>query len=310
MLRIRFHGRGGQGMKSAANLLGDALFASGCEVQDAPRYGAERRGAPMAAYVRAASHVIVERGAIVRPDLVVVADPTLIGIAAAGVMQGVSARSTLFVNTSESEASLRERLAFPGRIVTWPPGASLPVGAGASIVSPACAGAAARLLGVVGREALAQAISAHGANRSDESNQRSLAHGLGAYDALAAHAGCVEPQPKDAFPDHPGDPDWVVLEAEDADLSAPDIFEPATSVQANTGTWRSFRPVIDDTLCNRCSWICSTLCPDSAIRVAEDRRPIIDYDHCKGCMICVMACPPHAIRQVAESDAQPARSGA
>ena len=46
MFRIRFHGRGGQGMKTASRILGTAFFKTGYEVQDAPRYGAERRGAP------------------------------------------------------------------------------------------------------------------------------------------------------------------------------------------------------------------------------------------------------------------------
>ena len=54
MFRIRFHGRGGQGMKTASRILGSAFFLEGYEVQDAPRYGAERRGAPIFAYVRAA----------------------------------------------------------------------------------------------------------------------------------------------------------------------------------------------------------------------------------------------------------------
>ena len=58
MFRIRFHGRGGQGMKTASRILGTAFFNAGYEVQDAPRYGAERRGAPIFAYVRAAKTVI------------------------------------------------------------------------------------------------------------------------------------------------------------------------------------------------------------------------------------------------------------
>ena len=74
MYRIRFHGRGGQGMKTASRVLGSAFFIEGYEVQDAPRYGAERRGAPIFAYVRASKHPINERGIILRPDLVVVAD--------------------------------------------------------------------------------------------------------------------------------------------------------------------------------------------------------------------------------------------
>ncbi|MBT7756875.1 MAG: hypothetical protein HN732_06075, partial [Rhodospirillaceae bacterium] len=61
MYRIRFHGRGGQGMKTASRLLGTALFESGLEVQDAPKYGAERRGAPMSAFVRTDRQPIHER---------------------------------------------------------------------------------------------------------------------------------------------------------------------------------------------------------------------------------------------------------
>ncbi len=54
MVRIRFHGRGGQGMKTASRIVGSAAFRAGYVVQDSPIYGAERRGAPMAALVRIA----------------------------------------------------------------------------------------------------------------------------------------------------------------------------------------------------------------------------------------------------------------
>jgi len=61
--------------------------------------------------------------------------------------------------------------------------------------------------------------------------------------------------------------------------------------------------VIDYERCNKCWWICSTFCPDGAIKVAE-KTPVIDYDHCKGCMVCVAQCPPHAIEAVSEEEAQ------
>src|SRR3990172_2379813 len=103
MFQIRFHGRGGQGIKTASRVLGSAFFLEGFEVQDAPRYGAERRGAPIFAYVRAARAQIQERGVITRPDLVVVADETLIPVPSAGVLQGVSAHTVLLVNSAEPE---------------------------------------------------------------------------------------------------------------------------------------------------------------------------------------------------------------
>ena len=64
-------------MVTASRVLGTAFFLSGFEVQDAPRYGAERRGAPTFAYVRASRTPIHERGVIRNPDLVVVGDDTL-----------------------------------------------------------------------------------------------------------------------------------------------------------------------------------------------------------------------------------------
>lgn len=302
MYRIRFHGRGGQGMKTAANILGDAFFLAGYEVQDAPRYGAERRGAPMVAYVRASRRQIVERGAIAAPDLVVVADPGLLDIPAAGVRVGASPATTLFVNTAEPVNVLRERLACPGAVLAWPAGFGLFAGAPAASISAACAGAAARLLGAFDRDALERAIVAQSGARDPSLVDAARSLGLAAYDALGDCHGCVpEGAEQAALP--AGDPQWVDLAADEVGVAAPDIYAPANSGGMNTGSWRRHRPVIDYEHCNRCSWICSTLCPDSAIRVDADRTPRIDYDHCKGCMVCVMACPPHAIRQVSEAEA-------
>ena len=89
---------------------------------------------------------------------------------------------------------------------------------------------------------------------------------------------------------------------DEARISAPDIRTADNSVQVRTGLWRTMRPVIDYDHCNRCWWVCSTFCPDSAITVDADQRPVIDYDHCKGCMICVAKCPPHAITASSTSD--------
>jgi len=70
------------------------------------------------------------------------------------------------------------------------------------------------------------------------------------------------------------------------------------------------RPVLDSDRCHRCTWVCSTFCPDGAIHVAEGGYPEVDYEHCKGCLVCVAVCPPHALRAVAEKDALAADSTA
>src|SRR5210317_1029237 len=101
MYRIRFHGRGGQGMKTASRILGTAFFLAGYEVQDAPRYGAERRGAPIFAYVRADKAPINERGIINHPDLVIVADESLVPVPAAGVLAGITENTLMLINSTD-----------------------------------------------------------------------------------------------------------------------------------------------------------------------------------------------------------------
>jgi len=66
-----------------------------------------------------------------------------------------------------------------------------------------------------------------------------------------------------------------------------------------TGTWRTFRPVIDLARCTKCN-VCWKFCPDVAIVLDGQGWPVIDYDHCKGCGICEVECAPLAIRMEKE----------
>ena len=303
MYRIRFHGRGGQGMKTASRILGSALFLEGYEVQDAPRYGAERRGAPIFAYVRAARVPILERGVIARPDLVIVADETLAPIPAAGVLAGAGPRTALLINSAEPAEVWKARLHYPGPIVILPVSAETADRAEARFIGATCAGAAAGLLGRIGRDSLEHAIGAEIAGLGEEAVAKNLEHALGAYDAMASHAGTVSEGTEADALDYSA-PEWIEMPLEDAGVAAPDIYAAATSVEVRTGLWRTMRPIIDYEHCSRCTWVCSTLCPDSAISVDARGSPNIDYDHCKGCLVCVAVCPPHAIRAVPERQAQ------
>lgn len=299
MYRIRFHGRGGQGIKTAANILGSAFFLEGFEVQDAPRYGAERRGAPIFAYVRADHAPIHERGVIDRPDLVIVADDTLVAVPAAGVLQGVAAATVLLIAGAIAAETWKSRLKLAGPVLTLPDRADFAEHAELPLVGAACAGAAARLCGVIGRESLQQAIRNELSGRDAHVVEKNLERATTAFDALAAHAGRLAEGTHIAARGYTP-PEWIDMPNEDAVAAAPDVRASANSALVNTGVWRTLRPVIDYERCKRCSWICSTLCPDSAIIVEPDHTPRIDYDHCKGCMVCVAVCPPHAIRAVPE----------
>jgi pyruvate ferredoxin oxidoreductase gamma subunit len=303
MYRIRFHGRGGQGMKTASRILGSAFFLEGFEVQDAPRYGAERRGAPIFAYVRASREAINERGIIHRPDLVIVADDTLVPIPAAGVLSGGTEHTVLLISTTESSEVWKERTNFSGPVLILPGTAEVEERLELRFIGATCAGAAARLVGVISRDSLEQAILDELAPLGEAVIKKNLDRAIRSYDIMADHVGSVteaEEIPADTYEN----PEWIDLPFEDARVSAPTIHAAATSENVKTGMWRTMRPIIDYGRCNRCWWVCSTFCPDSAISLNEEGYPQIDYEHCKGCMICMAQCPSHAIQVISEHKAE------
>ncbi|ENN96495.1 pyruvate ferredoxin/flavodoxin oxidoreductase subunit delta [Methanocaldococcus villosus KIN24-T80] len=77
------------------------------------------------------------------------------------------------------------------------------------------------------------------------------------------------------------------------------IYEPGNSVRNKTGGWRTFRPILDIKKCIKCEK-CYIFCPEGAIQEDIDGNFIIDYDYCKGCLICEHECPVKAITRVRE----------
>lgn len=303
MFRIRFHGRGGQGMKTASRILGSAFFLQSYEVQDAPRYGAERRGAPIFAYVRAARQGIDERGIIRHPDLIVVADDTLVPIPAAGVLAGADEHTVLFINSGETASTWQQRLNFVGKLLSVMLDAKTEDSLERRYVGATCAGAAARLTGVITRSSLEQAIRQELGTLGEAVVEKNLLLALEAFDRMSDYAGVVQEGSEPSAESYQA-PAWRELPFEEARISAPDIHAAATSVQVETGLWRTMRPIIEYVRCNRCWWVCSTFCPESAIEVTAEGQPKIDYDHCKGCLVCVVQCPPHAIVAIPEREAR------
>lgn len=299
MFRIRFHGRGGQGIKTASRILGTAFFMEGYEVQDAPIYGAERRGAPLFAYVRADKSAVNERGIISHPDLVVVSDDTLVGMPAAGVIQGIDQQTVLLINSHEKADTWQQRLNTQAMIIILPAKEEVEDRAELPYIGSQCAAAAAALSNVISKETFTQALTEELEHLGDEIVQQNLKVALTAFDAMSSHAGTVKESTLPSATDYIK-PEWINLPFENAEISAPAIHSGVTSVEVRTGLWRTMRPVINYEKCSGCWWICSTYCPDGAINVRDDKLPDIDYDHCKGCLICVAQCPPHAIESIPE----------
>ena len=115
-IEIRWHGRGGQGAKTAALLLADVAFKTGKHVQGFPEYGPERMGAPITAYNRISSDVIRVHSNIYDPDFVAVVDETLLHTV--DVTAGLKKEGAIIVNTAKSKEEIMPQLnGYEGRVV-------------------------------------------------------------------------------------------------------------------------------------------------------------------------------------------------
>jgi pyruvate ferredoxin oxidoreductase gamma subunit len=117
IIEIRWHGRGGQGAKTAALLLADAAFNTGKYVQGFPEYGPERMGAPITAYNRISGERCTVHSNIYEPDYVVVVDATL--ISAVDVTSGIKSGGVVIINSEKSPEDLRPMLkGYTGKVCT------------------------------------------------------------------------------------------------------------------------------------------------------------------------------------------------
>ncbi len=117
LIEIRWHGRGGQGAKTASLLLADAAFNTGKYIQGFPEYGPERMGAPITAYNRISTSPITIHSNIYNPDYVVVVDDTL--LESVDVTAGLKNTGAIVINTTKSEDYLKKVLkGYSGSIYT------------------------------------------------------------------------------------------------------------------------------------------------------------------------------------------------
>ena len=117
MVEIRWHARGGQGAKTAAMFLAEAVLDKGKYGQGFPEYGPERRGAPVRGYTRIADRPIRRHCMIENPHIVIVLDPTLLDSAAAGVAAGADANTLFLINTTKSPAEIGKKLGVKGATI-------------------------------------------------------------------------------------------------------------------------------------------------------------------------------------------------
>lgn len=115
LTEIRWHGRGGQGAKTAALLFGEALLGQGKYIQAFPEYGPERMGAPVQSYNRISDQPITIHCGVTSPQVVVVLDPTLMDTV--DVTSGLPEDGTIIINTDQPASKFREKLGLKSQRV-------------------------------------------------------------------------------------------------------------------------------------------------------------------------------------------------
>ena len=113
MIEIRWHGRGGQGAKTAALLFADSALSSGKFIQAFPEYGPERMGAPVQSFNRLSDKPITLHCGITSPDIVIILDPTL--MATIDVTAGLSNDGVIIINTPLSPKEMRKEMGITGK---------------------------------------------------------------------------------------------------------------------------------------------------------------------------------------------------
>ena len=117
LIEVRWHGRGGQGAVTSAELLARAAISEGKYAQAFPSFGPERRGAPVLSFVRiSAKEPIRIRAEITQPDVVVVLDPGLLGIV--NITSGLKADGMVVINTKKSAEQIKQDFGINSSLAT------------------------------------------------------------------------------------------------------------------------------------------------------------------------------------------------
>jgi len=157
LVEIRWHGRGGQGAVTSAELVAKAAINEGKYAQAFPAFGAERRGAPVVAFVRISDNKPIRvRSEVTEPDLVVVLDPSLLRVV--NVTSGLKTSGMLIVNTKKRPEQLRQKSDFNCSLATVDATKIARELLGVTIVNTSMIGALIKASGIVSLESLIEPL--------------------------------------------------------------------------------------------------------------------------------------------------------
>ncbi|MCS7126691.1 MAG: 2-oxoacid:acceptor oxidoreductase family protein [Aigarchaeota archaeon] len=293
LIYARFHGRGGQGIKTASRILGNAAHLEGYFTQDFPVYGAERRGAPIVAFTKITDEpsTMFDRGYILNPNLILIADDSLLDDPIVNPLAGLQSNGTVFINTSKSIDRLtRDRCDI--RLVTEDLIDLSLKYVGRTILSTGLGSIAAKLTGIIRWSSVEEGVK-------EELLEIGIKGEILEKNIIFAKV-CFErvyPSPL-PIPKIVKSSKIVTISWLPPPITIPEVRNIGNTEIRKTGNWRIFKPIINLEKCNRCG-LCVVYCPEGVV-VMNSEGPEIKYDNCKGCLICFNECPVKAIGYLRE----------
>lgn len=289
IIEIRWHGRGGQGAVTSAELFAMAAISEGKYAQAFPSFGPERRGAPVLAFNRVGgTSPIRVRASITNPDVVVVLDPGLLSLT--NVVAGLKQDGTLIINSSSSLDDIKSNFGGPWKLAVVNATAIARQMLGVPIVNTAMLGALVKATAIVKIESLVKPIEERFGARAKRNvdacfkacEETEIAEPIG-LQVKKSKEFQVEKWPS-----------WHEL------LPGCVVTEAGNASEYRTGDWRSRYPVFDYSKCIKCG-LCYIFCPEGCILPKDDGYFEPNLYYCKGCGICSQECPKDVITMVEET---------
>jgi pyruvate ferredoxin oxidoreductase gamma subunit len=299
----RWHGRGGQGTVTAARILAEAAYYEGFQgVQTIPFFGAERRGAPVAAFTRFSKEPIRIHSNVYAPDIVVVVDSTLFESGVAKITDGLKTGGILIINTPGNSDTVSRIGSLPRDAKVFTVDAtsiSIKLGlevAGLALSATPMLGAFAKATGLISLDSMLEALSGTFHGGEGEKNLKAVET---AYQETVEH---IVPRGQYLDGSMPiSRRDRVSQFKTWKDLTPLPVSKPSEGSMGTTGEWRVFKPVYTREKCNKCL-ACWVFCPENTISVDEEGYPVINYTYCKGCGVCAYVCPRKNMHLVREKE--------
>ena len=302
-------GRGGQGIVTAVYIVAHASIADGFYALANPEFGAERRGAPVKAFLTVTDYFEDSPEPIKNPDVAVFLDDKLID-AMRVVVDAVKPGGYVIVSSGKSPEEVTSIIGRRDVNIAVVDGIGLALKhVGLAVPNGPMVGVFAKVMGLPRLESIKEAI----ASQLGKAVEQNFAAAVEAYKTAvvipATEAGgakaSVEIPTTSAF--LTGDYELVGWDQ----IPEGGLVYPGSSLRYKTGSWRVEKPIIDHSKCIMCRK-CWLYCPDDAVlevwreargpggRIVRVKAIDFSYDYCKGCGICAQVCPTGAIQMVRE----------